>query len=95
MNVYDISNYPDRTIGKALEFQAATNAEALWIWAGERRVSFGEADRLVNRLAHGLQAIGVRKGRDGAGRVRDGEARRCLHGDQHGFPRRIPSRGDP
>lgn len=62
MNVYDISNYPDRTIGKALEFQAATNAEALWIWAGERRVSFGEADRLVNRLAHGLQAIGVRKG---------------------------------
>lgn len=62
MNVFDISDYADRNLGKVLEFQARTNAEAIWLWAGERKMSFGEAERQVNRLAHGLRACGIRPG---------------------------------
>ncbi|MDB5428915.1 MAG: hypothetical protein JWP35_31 [Caulobacter sp.] len=62
MNLYDVSDHASRNIGKVLEFQARTNGDAIWLWAGERRLSFGDAERAVNRLAHGLQALGVRKG---------------------------------
>jgi crotonobetaine/carnitine-CoA ligase len=62
LKIYDVSQRKDRILGKVLEFQASTNGDAVWLWSGDRRMSFGEAERRVNRLAHGLHARGVHGG---------------------------------
>jgi crotonobetaine/carnitine-CoA ligase len=67
------SNYPglrvtipdqrDWVLGKILELRARTHADKPFLrYMEETPVTFAEANRTVNRIAHGLAALGVRKG---------------------------------
>ncbi|MET0984509.1 MAG: AMP-binding protein [Steroidobacteraceae bacterium] len=62
MHVYDISALEDRVIGKVLTRQAEVIGDHVWLMSGERRVTFAEANRLVNAYAHGLKRQGVQAG---------------------------------
>lgn len=62
MNTYDASQLKNRNLATALEWQAATQPHAVWLMTDERRITFGQADTLVNRYAHGLIARGVQRG---------------------------------
>lgn len=62
LNIQDVSRLEDRIIGKVLSDQAAAYGDQIWMMADERRMSFGEADRLVNGYARGLAALGLEKG---------------------------------
>ena len=62
MNTYDTSRLERRNLPAALEWQAATQPDAVWLMSDERRITFGQADELVNRYAHGLIARGVQRG---------------------------------
>jgi len=50
---------PSLTLGEALRASAARNSRHEAIIDGERRITYGELDRRVDRLAHGLHAQGV------------------------------------
>ncbi len=50
------------TLGEALRASAARNARHEAIVDGERRITYAELDRRVDRLAHGLHAQGVSTG---------------------------------
>jgi crotonobetaine/carnitine-CoA ligase len=62
MRLYDVSDPDGRVVGKVLSDQARTIPDAVWLAGGDRRVTFAEADALVNRYARGLAAAGVNKG---------------------------------
>jgi fatty-acyl-CoA synthase len=53
---------PSLTLGEALRASAARNARHEAIVDGERRISYAELDRRVDKLAHGLHAAGVTPG---------------------------------
>jgi len=53
---------PSLTLGEALRASAARNARHEAIVDGERRITYAELDRRVDRLAHGLHAQGVASG---------------------------------
>lgn len=48
-----------RTLGALLAERAGERPEAVFVTAGGRSVTYAEADRRANRLAHGLAALGV------------------------------------
>ena len=62
MNRYDASSLDKRNLSAVLEWQSSTRPEAAWLMADDRRITFGEAQRLVNRYARGLQARGIGRG---------------------------------
>jgi crotonobetaine/carnitine-CoA ligase len=59
MRQYDLTHADDRVVGKVLSDQARQIGDRIWLTSEERRVSFREADTLVNRYARGLEKIGV------------------------------------
>jgi len=61
-NVRDAMALEDRVIGKVLARRAAKNGDRVWMISGDRKVTFSEADRLVNGYARGLAAVGLAKG---------------------------------
>lgn len=62
MRLYDVSTPEDRVVGKVLSDQARHIPDLVWLASGDRRVTFAQADALVNRYARGLVAAGVGKG---------------------------------
>ncbi|MET0377346.1 MAG: class I adenylate-forming enzyme family protein, partial [Spongiibacteraceae bacterium] len=62
MNIKDISNLENRVIGKVLAAQARDIPNAVWMISNERKLTFGEANRLVNAYAAGLRHVGVKAG---------------------------------
>jgi crotonobetaine/carnitine-CoA ligase len=62
MRLIDLSNPLDRVVGKILTDQAQHIPDHIWLASDDRRVSFREANDLVNRYAHGLEAAGVAPG---------------------------------
>jgi crotonobetaine/carnitine-CoA ligase len=62
MHTYDLTHPHDRVIGKILAAQAAVQPDAEWLVDECQSVTFNKADRLVNRYANGLAALGVKPG---------------------------------
>lgn len=62
MRLYDISRIEDRTLGQVLASQAAHIPDDIWLMSDEKRISFAEADSLVNRYANGLRTLGIANG---------------------------------
>lgn len=62
MRLYDVGDPGGRVVGKVLRDQAQAIPEAVWLTADDRRVTFAEADTIVNRYARGLMSVGVGKG---------------------------------
>jgi len=62
MRLYDLSNPENRVVGKVLRQQAEHIGDRVWLMSDDRMVTFGEADALVNRYSHSLDAAGVKKG---------------------------------
>ena len=62
MRRYDLRDPASRVIGRVLAEQAQRLGDATWLISDERRLSFGDADRLATRCASGLAALGVGKG---------------------------------
>jgi carnitine-CoA ligase len=62
MRLYDVSDPASRVVGKVLTDQAVAIPDQTWLMSGARRVTFAEADRLVNSYARGLMAAGIGKG---------------------------------
>jgi crotonobetaine/carnitine-CoA ligase len=60
MNIQDISCLENRVIGKVLAAQARDIPESIWMLSNDRKVTFSEADRLVNGYAAGLRSCGVK-----------------------------------
>ncbi|MDB5497306.1 MAG: putative fatty acid CoA ligase [Phenylobacterium sp.] len=56
---YDLSDASGRVVGKVLSHQARQRGERVWLVSDDRRVTFAEADALVNRIARGLRSLGV------------------------------------
>ena len=62
MCCYDLSDPKSRVVGKVLREQAAHVGDTVWLHSDDRKVTFAEAESLVNRYARGLIAAGVEKG---------------------------------
>ena len=62
MKLYNIDDFENRQIGKVLATQARDNADTVWLWSDDRKVTFREADELVSRYANGLLERGLKKG---------------------------------
>jgi crotonobetaine/carnitine-CoA ligase len=62
MRLYDLSNPEGRVVGRVLTEQAQHIGEKIWLMSDDRKVTFAEANSLVNRYAHGLMAAGAGKG---------------------------------
>lgn len=62
MRLYDVSEPGNRVVGKVLSDQARAIPDHIWLAGDNRRVTFAEADALVNRYARALLAAGVGKG---------------------------------
>jgi crotonobetaine/carnitine-CoA ligase len=62
MNRLDLSQTQDRTFPRILRAQAQQNGDTDFLLNDEMRVSFAQADELTNRLASGLEALGVGRG---------------------------------
>ena len=61
MRLYDLSEPANRIVGRALSDQARHIGNAVWLMSDDRKVTFSEADALVNRYARGLAEAGVRR----------------------------------
>ncbi|MBI2964161.1 MAG: AMP-binding protein [Deltaproteobacteria bacterium] len=58
-----VTNPHDWVLGKILELRAHTHGDKPFLqYMEEPPVTFAEVNRIVNRVAHGLAALGVRKG---------------------------------
>jgi crotonobetaine/carnitine-CoA ligase len=62
MRLYDLSHPEERIVGKVLSEQARHVPDRVWLMSDDRKVTFGEADALVNRYARGVEEAGVAKG---------------------------------
>jgi len=62
MRCYDLSDPKSRVVGKVLRDQAAHVGDTVWLHSDARKVTFAEAERLVNQYARGLMAAGIEKG---------------------------------
>lgn len=62
MKLYNIDNFEDRQIGKVLSAQARDNADQVWLWSDDQKITFREADQLVNQYANGFIERGLKKG---------------------------------
>ncbi|MCA1844463.1 MAG: AMP-binding protein [Actinobacteria bacterium] len=62
MNTYDVSDPDRRVIGEVLRWQAERAPDATYLMMDDRRLSFGEVNRLANSYAAGLRKLGVEPG---------------------------------
>lgn len=62
MRVHDLDDLAERRLDRVLRRQAELIGDHVWMVSGERSVTYGEADELVNRYANGLARLGVTKG---------------------------------
>lgn len=62
MNRLDLSNTDSRIFPIILATQAKDNGEATFLICDSEEISFAEAERVTNRLASGLQEMGIGKG---------------------------------
>ena len=62
MNPYDVSDPERRVIGEVLRWQAERVPDDPYLMMDDRRLSFGEANRVVNSYAAGLRKLGVEPG---------------------------------
>ena len=62
MRCYDLAPHQSRVVGKVLRDQARHIGTTVWLHSGDRKVTFAEADDLVDRYARGLIQAGVKKG---------------------------------
>jgi crotonobetaine/carnitine-CoA ligase len=62
MNRLDLSRTADRTFPRILHAQAEQNGDTNFLLNDAMSVSFAQADELTNRLASGLQSLGVGRG---------------------------------
>ncbi|AIT80566.1 AMP-binding protein [Novosphingobium pentaromativorans] len=62
MNRLDLSDPADRNLPRILQLQAETNGDGIYLAQEDRRVSFAQADEMVNRIANGLASQGVARG---------------------------------
>jgi crotonobetaine/carnitine-CoA ligase len=62
MNRLNLSDIHNRTLVHALRLQAERAGDQVFLRRDEERVSFEEAERRSNALAHGLKSLGVRRG---------------------------------
>jgi crotonobetaine/carnitine-CoA ligase len=62
MNLLAIDDIRDRNLGRVLELQAQAIGDKPFLMMDDREVTFGETDRIVNRIARGLASLGVVKG---------------------------------
>ena len=51
-----------RTLDDDLRAAAEADPDAIWLTAGERRVSYGEADRAADAIGAGLRERGIERG---------------------------------
>ncbi|MDB5575578.1 MAG: hcl 1 [Bradyrhizobium sp.] len=59
MRLYDLTTPEDRVVGKVLSEQARHLPDRVWLAGDDLRVTFAEADRIVNRYAHALIEAGI------------------------------------
>jgi crotonobetaine/carnitine-CoA ligase len=62
MNHLHLEDNANRHLGAILERQAEVLGDSVFLMQDERRVTFGEANRIVNSIAHGLRTLGVGAG---------------------------------
>ncbi|MEE2733329.1 MAG: AMP-binding protein [Pseudomonadota bacterium] len=62
MNKLDLSDNRNRILPKMLTLQAQQSADTEFLITDERRLTFAQAEDECNRIAAGLQALGVMKG---------------------------------
>lgn len=62
MNKLDLSNTADRTFPLILRQQAKQNGDSAFLVTDTTRISFAQADTASDRLAAGLQGLGIGKG---------------------------------
>ncbi len=62
MRHYDIQSPENRIVGKILHDQAQLIGDHVWLLSGDRRVTFREANAIVNRYTWGLDCLEVKKG---------------------------------
>jgi len=62
MNRLDLSRTEDRTFPKILRRQAQENGDTDFLLNDDIRMSFAQADEVTDRLARGLQDLGVQRG---------------------------------
>jgi crotonobetaine/carnitine-CoA ligase len=62
VHIYSTEKLEDRLIGSVLAAQARHVGAIVWLWSGDRKVTYAEADVLVNRYANGLSASGLARG---------------------------------
>ena len=59
MNKLDLTDNHNRILPKMLTLQAQQSADTEFLIADERRLTFAQAEEECNRIAAGLQALGV------------------------------------
>lgn len=62
MNKLDLSSTDQRIFGKILANQAKDNADMNFLVTDKQQITFGEAEQITNKLAAGLQELGLKKG---------------------------------
>jgi len=62
MRCYDLTDPESRVVGKVLRDQAAHIGDVVWLHSDDRKVTFAQAEAIVNQYARGLIAAGVEKG---------------------------------
>jgi crotonobetaine/carnitine-CoA ligase len=62
MRLYDLSEPANRVVGKVLSDQARHIGDTVWLHSDDRKVTFAEANRLVDQYARGLLTAGIEKG---------------------------------
>jgi len=62
MNALDLTDTRNRNLGRILQLQAETRGDTVFLAQDERRITYAETDAITNRLARGLQDLGVGRG---------------------------------